>query len=274
MPRNLKSLGPTNPQQASLDTILPLLQQLVAQRGQQGNFNGNLQQFGNQGLQGPLSGLANQQNQGSFSSLNQQNALPIPQATDQNTSLPVRHLDENRTQQPDKSHWYDYLAGPFAGLYAPNSNVGRWWNDTLFGEPPKLFPASRFTDFQQNALNYITQNALHGLGQSQFSFAPIANQQLERFNTQTIPSLAERFTAMGNGQRSSAFQGALGNAGRFLGNDLAALQSQYGLQQQGNLQNLLQLGLTPQFENIVNPAGKGIIPTAVDAAVQVAKAVV
>lgn len=145
------------------------------------------------------------------------------------------------------------------------------------GSRPQTFNLSRFTPYQQEALNFLLQSGLEGLSnQEQFDFNPIANQQLEQFYTQTIPSLAERFTAMGNGQRSSAFQGALGNAGRFLGNDLAAQRAQFGLQQQGLnqslLQNLVGLGLSPQFETAINPGNGGLIPGLVNAGAQVAKA--
>jgi hypothetical protein len=108
----------------------------------------------------------------------------------------------------------------------------------------------RYTPQQQGAINQVLGQATQGLGQQNFSFAPIAQQARENFQTQTIPGLAERFTALGGGaQRSSAFQGALGQAGAGLESNLAALQSQFGLQQQNNLMNLLGIGLTPQFEH-------------------------
>lgn len=97
--------------------------------------------------------------------------------------------------------------------------------------------------------------------QQYFDFAPIEQQARTQFNTQTVPSLAERFTSMGGegGQRSSAFQGALGRAGAGLEEGLAALKAQYALpqaqlaqNQQGmqlnQLQTLLGGGLNRQFE--------------------------
>jgi hypothetical protein len=101
---------------------------------------------------------------------------------------------------------------------------------------------------QIGAQNQALQMALSGLQNPTAGFQPIADQETKRFNEQTIPSLAERFTSMGNGQRSSAFQGALGNAGADLGGQLAALKAQYGLQNQGQLQQLLGIGLQPQFD--------------------------
>jgi hypothetical protein len=220
--------------------------------------------------QGPLAGLAGnpQMMQGNMFGAN------IPQATPQNTQFTSQYLDPQRNQPADPTKWYHYLAGPFIGMAAPNTAAGRWWNDTLWGEPPKVEGANRFSPFQQNALNFLAQGGLRGLTQTPFNFAPMANQQLENFYTNTVPSLAERFTAMGGGQRSSAFQGALANAGRFLGNDLAAQQGQYNLQQQGNLLNLLNLGLTPQYEQFVNPGTTGVIPGGAKAATEIAKSYV
>lgn len=115
---------------------------------------------------------------------------------------------------------------------------------------------------QMSAINQLLQGGLSRLQNlPQPSFAPIAQQARTQFNTQTIPGLAERFTSLGGGQRSSAFQGALGQAGAGLEEALASLGSQFGLQQQGQeqnfLSNLLNMGLQPQFENIIQQPGGG-----------------
>ncbi len=104
--------------------------------------------------------------------------------------------------------------------------------------------------------------ALQGLGGNQFNFQPLAQQARTQFQTNTIPGLAERFTSLGQGaQRSSAFQGALGQAGGELEQGLAALQSQYGLKQQGLQQqllgNLLQYALSPEFTYRKTKLGEG-----------------
>ncbi len=121
-------------------------------------------------------------------------------------------------------------------------------------------------------------------------FNPIEAHATRQFNTQTIPGLAERFQAMG-GQgtgNSSAFQGALGQAGSDLQSGLASLRSQYGIQQQGLNQrqqglnqgllgqllgtqgqqqglnqnlllNILQQGLQSPFESIYSPPTTGLL---------------
>lgn len=143
------------------------------------------------------------------------------------------------------------------------------FGDFLFGKSSKLQQIPRFSPEQQQVLNSILQQALAGLQAPTQSptagFEPIAQQARTQFAQQTIPSLAERFTAF-DGQRSSAFQQALGQAGSGLEQALAAQKAQYGLQQQdlgirqqGLLQNLLGLGLTPQFENVYRPGSGGFL---------------
>ncbi len=88
------------------------------------------------------------------------------------------------------------------------------------------------------------------------SFAPIAQQARKQFNEQTIPTLAERFTAMGDGQKSSAFQGALGDASAGLEQGLASQQSGHNLQL---LQLLMGLGMQPSFESTYTPGQPGLL---------------
>ena len=104
------------------------------------------------------------------------------------------------------------------------------------------------------------QQALSGLQNPTAGFQPQADLARQQFQQNTIPTLAERFSGLGSGsQRSSAFAGELGQAGAGLESQLAALGSQYGLQQQGLLQNLLGLGLTPQKEHFYKPGEEGAL---------------
>lgn len=86
----------------------------------------------------------------------------------------------------------------------------------------------------------------------QGSFEPIAERARSEFSTKTIPAIMERLTGMG-GQRSSALRQSLEQAGTGLDERLAALRSQYGLQERGLEQqrmNALQnmLGQQRQLE--------------------------
>lgn len=138
----------------------------------------------------------------------------------------------------------------------------------LFGQGPQERKFEKFTPDQQDALNKLLMESLGGLTQGGglgalqdlisgkgTSFDPIERSAREGFEQKTIPTLAERFTALG-GQRSSGFNQALAQAGRGLESDLASQRAGYGLQQGGlqlgalgQLRSLLGLGLTPQFEN-------------------------
>lgn len=164
----------------------------------------------------------------------------------------------------------DLLRGPlagnvsnFGGSSGTNNNQGSF----LGGTPAQTQQFQRFTPQQQNALNQILSQATSGLQNlNQFDTTPIEQEARNQFKTNTIPSIAERFTAMGSGPRSSNYLPALGQAGAGLEQSLASLRANVGLQQQGQQQNLLQnllgIGLTPQFESAYTPSQPGFLEAA------------
>lgn len=103
---------------------------------------------------------------------------------------------------------------------------------------------------QSEALQNILNRGIQGIENPGSS--PIAQSAINRFNTQTIPGLAERFTAMGGGQNSSAFQGALGSAGSGLQQELAGLDYQQALP-------LLQMGLQQKYQTAHIPGQQGFL---------------
>lgn len=139
---------------------------------------------------------------------------------------------------------------------------GQKLSEFFFGSDPRMQQASLLNPQQQGLQNQGIQQLMQllqgggsqGIGGAPGSFEPIAQRARTQFQTQTVPGLAERFTALG-GQNSSAFQGALGSAASGLEEGLAAQGSQYGLQQNAQLQNLIQMLLgfsaRPSFENLV-----------------------
>lgn len=131
---------------------------------------------------------------------------------------------------------------------------------SLLGPSNKWKKINTRSDQQIGAQNQALQQAMQGLQNPYEGFQPIANQARQQFNSQTVPSIAERFTNLGGqgGQRSSAFQGSLGQAGAGLETDLAALQSQYGLQNRSQFLQQLQVGLEPNFENVFGPGSSGL----------------
>ncbi len=125
--------------------------------------------------------------------------------------------------------------------------------ETLFGRSERNDQLPTLNPGQQGLQGNILQQLSGLLGQqgSGSNFAPIETQARQNFAQSTIPSIAERFTALGNGaQRSSAFSGTLGQAGAGLETNLAALRS--GNQQQ-LFGQLLPYGFQQSVENQFRP---------------------
>lgn len=120
-------------------------------------------------------------------------------------------------------------------------------NENLFGREGQSQAFSRFGPQFQQQNDELIRSLLTRLGSpDQFNFDPIEKQAREGFSQRTVPSIAERFTSMGSNALSSpAFASQLGQAGAGLETDLAALKSQYGMQQNQQLMQLLGL-LSPQ----------------------------
>ncbi len=154
----------------------------------------------------------------------------------------------------------------YSGGLAPQkqrSGIGQFF----LGKQQQYNQVPTQTPQAMQALQQLLGGGMQGLQNPYQGFDPIQEQFQKQFETQTVPGLAERFTALGSGgsQNSSAFQGALGSAGAGLSGDLAALKSQYGLQNRNSLLNQLQLGLTPQFETVNEPGTKGFLQSLLEA---------
>lgn len=119
------------------------------------------------------------------------------------------------------------------------------------------------TPEQQQLQNQSISQAL-GLLNGRGGLNPIAQQSINRFKTETVPSLAERFTAMGSNAapgRQPAFAATLGQAAAGLETDLAA--QQYGL-----LALLSAMG--NRNENVYRPEQPGFAENAGKAALEYA----
>jgi hypothetical protein len=116
---------------------------------------------------------------------------------------------------------------------------------------------------QTATMNQAIEMAMQGLKSPTAGFDAIAQDEMRRFRSDIIPSIAESFTAMGEGaQRSSAFQDALGRASADLGSSLAAQKAKYGLMREGLPQQLLGMGLTQQTNPIYFPSQPGVFRAA------------
>ena len=116
----------------------------------------------------------------------------------------------------------------------------------------------RFNPQQQGLMNQAGQMGMQGLQDPTAGYEPMAAQAREQFMSQTMPGLAERFAGLG-ATNSSGFQGALMGAGESLERGLASDKAQYGLQNQDAMMRLMQMGLTPQYENYHQPETPGVM---------------
>ena len=147
-----------------------------------------------------------------------------------------------------------------SGLFSGGPSI----SEAFGGKAAETKQSPLFNPQQQQAFSSILQQALGGLGQNKFDFAPIERHARTQFQEQTIPSLAERFTSMGGSDTrlgSGAFGQALSSAGAGLEQGLVAQHAGYNLQQQQLLQGLLGLGMTPQFETAYRPRERGFLET-------------
>jgi hypothetical protein len=118
------------------------------------------------------------------------------------------------------------------------------------GSKGRVIQAPLYNPQQQGALQQLLSQ-----GMQNADFGNIEGRARSMFQTSTVPSLAERFTNMGQGaQRSSAFAGMLGQSGADLESQLAQLRSEYGMQQ-------TQMGLRPWHENIYQQGQPGFLHT-------------
>lgn len=156
-----------------------------------------------------------------------------------------------------------------------------WLRNLVLGRDPSIEQASTVTSQQQQGTNnFINQaggqgNALFGAGSSFLqnllsgdpsAYAAFEQPLMTQFNQQIIPGIAERFAGQGTGAgalSSSALHQSLGQAGRNLQGDIGALRGQLGMQAANTSSNyisqLLQALGTPQFENIYEQGGPGML---------------
>lgn len=124
--------------------------------------------------------------------------------------------------------------------------------EQLLGTQNRVQQIANRTPEQMAAQSAILQNALKGLQSNQFDFAPIEKSALENYQREVIPSIMERY-------KGGALNRALASSGKDLQTQLAVLKQQHALGQQGMNQNLLKLGLAPQFENAFIGGDQGFL---------------
>lgn len=136
-----------------------------------------------------------------------------------------------------------------AGEAKQRSGAGKFF----LGTPAETVKLDRYNPQQNDIINKSASMASNLLGNA--SFDPYERQARQNFSQQAVPSLAERFTSMG-AKGSSAFGQQLGNAQANLESNLATGRANYD---QGLLKQLLDTGLTQQFDSIYNPEQEGFL---------------
>ncbi len=123
-------------------------------------------------------------------------------------------------------------------------SMGRMFFGSKPGKP-EFKQIQRFTPEQQANLSKLLSQ-----GMADVDPALLEKRYRGQFERETVPGLAERFTAMGGGQRSSAFEESLRRGGLDLAEQLAGVRAQMGMQKLG-------LGLQPQFDTMMIPGAPG-----------------
>lgn len=122
----------------------------------------------------------------------------------------------------------------------PEAFLGQFPNLDL--GPLEASAAQPFPSAQQLGMPEAQPGFIPELMQ-QTDFGPIADLARREFREKTIPGILNQLTGLGQTSGSSAFAGALGQAGEGLDAQLAALRAKYGLQR---AQTLGGLGLKQQ----------------------------
>ena len=144
-------------------------------------------------------------------------------------------------------------AGAALGGLANRGGVG----NALLGQSGQERQFQRFTPQQQQLQNQAISQLMAGLQPGgQLDFGPIAQRARSQFSQQGIPTIAERFSSLGqNALSSPALYSQLGGAAANLEEALAAQQGAF---QQRNMMGLLGLAGQPSFETAYMPRQRGL----------------
>lgn len=167
-----------------------------------------------------------------------------------------------------------YLAGRKSGRGGGGGNAftgteGGVMQSPLLSPQQQAFQNQLIGHAQSQLQNFNDPNARYA------GFEPIEQVAKNNFYSETLPTLAERFTALGDSaQNSSAYQNQVLNYGKDFDLGLAALRSQYGQQNQGNqldlLRTLLGGSMGQNFENSYMKSQPGFGENALSSLLQIA----
>lgn len=154
----------------------------------------------------------------------------------------------------------DLLRQLFSGGLSGGDGQGILGNEFLSGKPGGIASANRFSQPQIDMMSQLGQMGLKGFNDPLQGFGPIKEDALNTFQTSIVPTILERFNASGDNALSSpSLHMQLGQGAQDFGRGLAAMQAQYGLQNRGQMLDLLGLSLNPQYDNIRTDAQSGLL---------------
>ena len=142
-------------------------------------------------------------------------------------------------------------AGSLAGLLQ-----GLFSGGGLFGKKERTQQVPLFSPEIMGLKNRMGPEIYSQLMGSQYDFGPIEQLTRQNFQSQTIPTIMERFNLGGN-RGSGGLNAALAAAGTNLDQQLAAMRQNYNVQRQGLLASLMGPALSPSFENVGRPRQQG-----------------
>jgi hypothetical protein len=129
----------------------------------------------------------------------------------------------------------------------------------MMGKKPSIASVDKFNSGQTGSMNKMLEIAMSQMDPSRMSFDPIRQRLMSLYQQTVLPSIAERFTGMGNGQGSSAFLGELTGGTNDFMERMGTLESQYNQQMLPQYLRMAELGLTPLQEHMYMPGSKGML---------------
>lgn len=155
-------------------------------------------------------------------------------------------------------------AGALLGGYLNRGKENSGLSNAVYGREGQQKQFSTYTPQMQQLQNMMIANSMKGLSPGGgLDFGPVEQRARSQFSQNTIPTIAERFSSMGQNSLSSpALYSQLGGAGAGLEEALAAQRSGF---EQRNLLGLSQTALNPSFENAYIPRQRGLLETGASA---------
>ena|SRR5258708_30004141 len=137
--------------------------------------------------------------------------------------------------------------------------IGGGVKKILGDNPGQIHQVPQYTPQQQQVMDLLLQLGGEKQQNPYEGFEGIEQNALNNFFEQIVPQLTEGFSGSGNNAYSSpVLQTNLSSAGSSLAQRLAAMQNEYGMQNQHSGLQQLQLGLNPRNENYFQAPTPGI----------------